>query len=255
MDTHMDRFIDSYKKWYSGTAQKFLHSKEYLNWANENTQTLWCHGIAGGGKTIFASVVVTNLKAEKPKTEIGIACLFCQYERLKNETIQSLAAAILRQLADQCAVFPESVTALYNLHQANGMPLRFEEISSALTKVLQMFSQVFLIVDALDECSEQTRRELLSYLQEQQKRTKIKLLVTSRPTINVQQEFDDCEILEIRADEQDVKIVLGSLIERLPTFIRTDEMLRNMVKDDIAAAVDGMCVHNPFQLSYVLFSY
>jgi hypothetical protein len=164
---------------------------------------------------------------------------------LKDETIQSLAAAILRQLADQCAVFPESVTALYNLHQANGMPLRFEEISSALTEVLQMFSQVFLIVDALDECSEQTRRELLSYLQEQQKRTKIKLLVTSRPTINVQQEFDDCEILEIRADEQDVKIVLGSLIERLPTFIRTDEMLRNRVKDDIAAAVDGMCVQIP----------
>lgn len=239
----MGRYVDSYERWHRGTAQRFLNSKEYLNWANGNTQTLWCPGIAGGGKTIFASVVVNNLKAEKPKTEIGIAYLFCEYARLNSETIQTLAAAILSQLADQCAVFPESVTALYNLHHANKMPLRFEEISSALIGVLQTFSQVFLVIDAVDECSEQIRRELLSYLLEQQKKTRIKLLVTSRPTINFQQEFGDCEILEIRADEQDVKIVLSSLIERLPKFVRTDEVLRNRVKNDIAAAVDGMCVH------------
>jgi len=242
------RYVDSYERWHPGTAQRFLGSKEYLNWANENTQTLWCPGIAGGGKTIFASVVVSNLKAEKPKDEVGIAYLFCEYSRSKSETIQTLAAAILSQLADQCAVFPESVTALYHLHRANKMPLRFEEVSSALIGVFQTFSQVFLVIDAVDECSDQIRSKLLSYLLEQQKKTRIKLLVTSRHNVNFKEEFGNCEILEIRADEQDVKIVLSSLIERLPKFVRRDEVLRNMVKNNIAAAVDGMCVHVSFPL-------
>jgi hypothetical protein len=235
----MDRFIDSFKRWHPQTTQTFLKSTQYLSWVNNDVKTLWCHGIAGGGKTIFASVVVNSLKVDN-ESKAGIACLFFEYERLNNETIQTLTAAILRQLVDQCDQLPQSVVALYNLHYTNKMPLTFEEISSALSNVFKMFSQVFLVIDALDECSEQTRRELLSYIREQQKETGMKLLVTSRPTIDFQQEFGDSTVLEIRAIEQDVKIVLGSLIDKLPAFVRKDEVLRNRVETDIAAAVDGM---------------
>jgi hypothetical protein len=253
----MNRFIDSHKKWQPQTAQNFLHSKQYLAWANENTQTLWCHGIAGGGKTIFASVVVNNLKvAQKnktPETKAGVACLFCEYERRKDQALQSLTAAVLRQLADQCTVLPASVTDLYDTHHAKEMPLNFEEISSALTEVLRKFPRVFLIVDALDECLDHTRRELLSYLLEQQKKTGMKLLATSRLTIDFRQEFGESAMLEIRASEQDVKTVLDVLIERLPTLVRTDEALRTRAKNDIAAAVDGMCVGSCLPLITYVF--
>ncbi|KAI9859480.1 MAG: hypothetical protein M1813_006622 [Trichoglossum hirsutum] len=243
-DTHTKRFIDSHEKWQPHTAQKLLHSEQYLNWTSNNTQTLWCHGIAGGGKTVFASVIVDNLKvAQKdktPETKAGIACLFCEYERRKDQTVRSLTSAILRQLAHQCDVLPVSVTDLYDLHQTNDVPPRFEEISSALTDVLGNFPRVFLIVDALDECFENTRRELLSHLLEQQRKSGIKLLATSRPTIDFRKEFGACEELEIKADPQDVKNVLDILIEKSDTLIKTDVELRNRVTDKIAMAVNGM---------------
>lgn len=245
-DTHTKRFIDSHEKWQPHTAQKLLHSEQYLNWVNNNTQPLWCHGIAGGGKTVFASVIVENLKvAQKNKMleiRAGVAYLFCEYERQKDQTIRSLTSAILRQLADQCEVLPASVTDLYDLHQTNDVPLRLEEISSALTDVLGKFPRVFLIVDALDECFENTRRELLSHLLQQHRESGMKLLATSRSTIDFRKEFGPCDELEIKADPQDVKHVLDILIEKSDTLVKTDVELRNRVTDNIAVAVDGMYV-------------
>jgi hypothetical protein len=124
------------------------------------------------------------------------------------------------------------------------MPLKLNECLTALSDVIHRFSQVFLVVDALDECSDEICRELMSSLLEQQRKTGLKIFVTSRPTINFQDDFDfeDCKRLEIKAEEQDVKIVLDKLIERLPRLIRTDEALRDRVKNDIASAVSGMSV-------------
>jgi NACHT domain len=213
-----------------------------------DAQTLWCVGIAGGGKSIFASVVIESLRSAQtkkdPGSKAGVACLFLEYERWQDQTTQSLTSAILRQLVDQSDVLPQSVIDLYYSHQKNKMPLKLNECLTALSDVIQRFSQVFLVVDALDECSDEICRELMSSLLEQQRETGIKILVTSRPTINFHEDFDfaDCKRLEIKAEEQDVKIVLDKLIERLPRLIRTDEVLRDRVKNDIASAVSGMFV-------------
>jgi NACHT domain len=225
-----------------------LQSKEYLQWADEDARTLWCVGIAGGGKSIFASVVVERLRSAQtkkdPRSKAGVACLFLEYERWQHQTTQSLTSAVLRQLVDQCDVLPQSVADLYDCHQENKMPLKLNECLTALSDVIERFSQAFLVVDALDECPDEVCRELMSSLLEQQRKTGIKILVTSRPTINFQDDFDfeDCKRLEIQAVEQDVKIVLDELIEGLPRLVRTEEALRQRVKNDIASAVSGMCV-------------
>ncbi len=247
-EPHIERLAESHKKRHPNTTRGLLNSKEYLYWRYKKTQTLWCYGIPGSGKTIFSSLVVHNLKIEKPEIEVGIAYLSYDYYGGGGQTIPSLAVAILRQLADQCAVFPESVAALYDLRHANKLPFGLEEISPALTGVLQSFSQVFLIIDALDVFPKKTRQEVSSYLRELQTATGMKLLVTSRSTVDLKQELGDCSALEIRADEQVVKMVLNSLLETLPTFAKTDKVLRKRIKNDIADVVDGMCVHIALRL-------
>jgi Cdc6-like AAA superfamily ATPase len=222
-----------------------LNSEEFLNWANKNTQTLWCPGIAGAGKTILTSVVIKHLKdAQKdkePAARAGIACLYCEYERQKDQTPHSLLAAVLRQLADQSIPFPKSVEELYRLHYTAKTHHSFDEISSVLTNAIRKFSQVFLVVDALDECSEKNCRELLSNLQDLQKKTGIKLLATSRHTVDFRRNFEECAMLEIKANESDVRAVLDSQMGVLSACVTTDNSaLRNKVKEEIAAAVDGM---------------
>jgi hypothetical protein len=245
LDTHTRRFADSLQKWQRGTGQQFLKSEEFLNWADKNTQTLWCPGIAGAGKTILTSVVIKHLKdAQKdkdPAAKAGIACLYCEYERQKDQTPHSLLAAVLRQLADQSIPFPKFVEELYKLHDTAKTHHSFDEISSVLTEAIRKFSQVFLVVDALDECSEKSCRELLSNLQDLQKKTGMKLLATSRHTVDFRRSFEECAILEIKANEIDVRAVLDSQMGVLSACVTTDNSaLRNKVKEEIAAAVDGM---------------
>lgn len=247
-DTHTKRYIDTLEKWYPDTVQRPLKSEEYLNWANHDTQTLWCHGIAGGGKTVFASVVIDTLKNAQedlsPQEKAGVACLFCEYERRNEQTIRSLTSALVRQLSDQCEILPLSVLDLYEKHQDNDRPLRLDEIVLVFADVLAKFSRVYLIVDALDECLESTRKELLSHLSELQRKTGMKILTTSRPTLNFLKEFGDCDQLDIKAEPEDVQQVLQMLIDKADTFLTSNVELRNKVAEVIASAVGGMYANN-----------
>jgi hypothetical protein len=172
----------------------------------------------------------------------GVACLYCQYERQKDQTPHSLLAAALRQLADQCTLLPPSVKKLYDLHDTDKTHHSFDEISSVLTEVIQSFPQVFLVVDALDECSEKSCRELLSNLRDLQTKTAgMKLLATSRHAVNFPRNFGECDTLEIKANKSDVEAVLESQMGLLSACVTTDNAaLRNKVNEEIAAAVDGM---------------
>lgn len=158
-DTHTKKFIDSYEKWQPSTVQKLLGSDNYVSWSSGDCQTLWCHGMAGGGKTIFASVVVDTLKtaqAREPhrRPRAGVVCLFIEYERQQEQTVRSLTSAILRQLSEQCDVLPSFVIDLFDEYGNSTSHIRFEDLSLALTNIMRQFSQVFLIVDALDECTD-----------------------------------------------------------------------------------------------------
>jgi Cdc6-like AAA superfamily ATPase len=216
-----------------------------LNWANKDTQTLWCPGIAGAGKTILASVIIKYLKDaqsdKEPDKKAGIACLYCEYKRREDQTLQSLLAAVLRQLVEQHTPLMASIEELYRSYLTEKIQPSFEEIFSALSEAIRSFSQVFLVVDALDECSQQSRGELLSSLQNLQK-TGMKLLVTSRRTVDFRQHFEECDELEIEACECDVKAVLDDQKKKLPKCVRDDNNLWNEVKEGIVAAVDGMLV-------------
>jgi Cdc6-like AAA superfamily ATPase len=223
-----------------------LNSKEFLNWANKNIQTLWCPGIPGAGKTILASVVIKHLKDAKNDKEAvnkaGIACLYCEDDRREDQTSHSLLAAVLRQLAEQCTLLPAPVTNLYRSHLNDKSQHSSTEISSVLADVIRTFSQMFLVVDALDECSETNRRGLLLELRHLQEKTGMKLLATSRPTATAyfQRIFKECALLKIRANESDVNAVLDVQKEGLSKCVRNDFELWNRMKEGIAAAVDGM---------------
>lgn len=240
------RLFDAYDKWQPSTVQKLLQSEEYLGWVGGDVHTLWAHGIAGGGKTVFSSVVVSTLKdaqrSQGRNERAAVACLFCEYERQKDQTLRSLVLAILRQLADQCEILPDSVTALFSQYESIGSShLRFEDISVALTATLGEFSRVYIVVDALDECSDGTRRELLAHLAEQQRKSELRILATARPTVDFRKEYGgECSELEIKADVTDVKTVLDKLIDKSNSFVRTDKELRKRVMDNVAVAVDGM---------------
>lgn len=99
---------------------------------------------------------------------------------------------------------------------------------------------MFLIVDALDECSDETRRTVLKETRELQKNTKASFMATSRPLEAIQREFTEDPWLEVRADKGDVEKYLDTQLVKLSECVRENSMLKRKIKKCISEAVDGM---------------
>ena len=208
-----------------------------------NQQVLFCPGIPGAGKTILTSIVVDNLvKRFQNNPTIGIAYIYCNFRRKDEQTIGHLLMCLLRQLAQNQSSLPVSVRDLYDRHNKKQTRPSFEEISRALFSVAAMYSRVFIIVDALDECqvSEGHQSRLLSEILTLQQKCKVNIFATARLIPEIIERFKGHARLEIRAHDEDVRNYLEGRISRSSRkFLRS---LPEDIKTKIIKAVDGMYV-------------
>jgi hypothetical protein len=158
----------------------------------------------------------------------------------EEQTVKSLLATLLRQLVGQCISVPEFVKTLYASHNIEKTGPSLEEVTNMLFNVIGHEDRVLLIVDALDECSADTRRTLVTKIRELQKNTKTNFMATSRPIDDLEHEFAEDVRQEIRANARDVENYLHAQLERLPKCVRENSILQRNVKNCIAEAVDGM---------------
>lgn len=234
---------DYLKRRQPGTGQWLLDLAEYQAWLNTDKQTLFCPGIPGAGKTILASIVGSSLynRFSHDKT-IGIAYIYCSFKRKHEQTLEDLLLNLLKQLVRSQFPLPNNIKILYEHHQQNQTRPLFDELSRALQLVAAMYSRVFIIVDALDECqaSDGCRARFLSEIFALQAKTGANLFATSRHISNIEKEFEGSTLLEIRASEEDVRRYLDGQVLQLPGFVSRSPELQEEIKAAIVKAVDGM---------------
>lgn len=93
---------------------------------------------------------------------------------------------------------------------------------------------------------------LLDILFGLQTKTDTSLMVTTRPSIGIEQSFQEYSNIEIRANDDDVKCFVDDQLHRLPKFVRGDAELQREIKDGIVQAVDGVSVLWPYPYHNVL---
>ncbi|KAH6705255.1 ankyrin repeat-containing domain protein [Leptodontidium sp. MPI-SDFR-AT-0119] len=226
-----------------GTGTWLLDSMKYQSWRETKKQTLFCPGIPGAGKTIITSIVVEELNTRfRNDNSVGIACIYYNFRRQDEQKIDGLLASLLKQLAESQPSLPGTVKELYNQHKTKRTRPSLEEISRSLQAVTTLYSRVFIIVDALDECqiSDGCRQRFLSGLFNLQAKCGANLFATSRPIASIEKEFEGNSKLEIRASEEDVRRYLDGHMFRLPRFVARSLKLKEEIKTNIVNAVDGM---------------
>jgi hypothetical protein len=217
----------------------------FQTWLNTAKQTLFCPGIPGAGKTILTSIVIEALTIRFSKDPtIGIAYIYCNFQRQDEQKIDDLLASLLKQLAESQPSLPSTVKDLYDRHKTKWTRPSLDELSRSLQAVTTLYSRVFLIVDALDECqmSDGCRQRFLSGLFNLQAKCGVNLFATSRPISSIEKEFKGNTMLEIRASEEDVRRYLEGHMFRLPGFVVRSLELQEEIKTRIVKAVDGMYV-------------
>jgi hypothetical protein len=228
-----------------GTGNWLLTSPEYQRWTEKIRQTLFCPGIPGAGKTILTAITVYDLEARYCKdSNIGLAYIYCNFRRRGEQQANDLLASVLKQLSQSMSSLPDQLKALWKHHKNDKTRPSFEEISQTLHSVISVFSRVFILIDALDECqaSDGCRTRFLDEIFALQTKYGANVFATSRFIPEITERFATSITLEISASEEDVYRYLDGQMFRLPAFVNRSPKLQDEIKTCIMLSVEGMCV-------------
>lgn len=233
---------DIISKRQEGTGKWFAESPEFANFLQGAKQTLFCPGIPGAGKTMISAIAVDHIRKAFQGDNVGVAYIYNNYNRQEEQVAIKLVAAILKQLVQGRPLYGEPVTALHKQHAGEGTRPSLAEICISLNSVLNSYSKVYIIIDALDEYSDNDsiRSDLITMLRTVQTSTNTSLMVTSRPDLGTEKLFQGTPELKIQANDADVKQYVVGRLDRFPKCVRNDKELQAEIQDGIVRAVDGM---------------
>ncbi|KAL8704280.1 MAG: hypothetical protein Q9201_002559 [Fulgogasparrea decipioides] len=202
--TFIDRYNDSISRRTKGTGDWILGSEQFETWINGKQDILWCFGIPGAGKSV--AILLTQVIRQQSKTDAEVKQLYKTYHN--NKTYPAI-----------------------------------EEYVRILKGQTRHFSKIFILVDALDECSEDghTRSRFIQHLQALLPH--ISLLVTSRKTPDIEATFAGVPRLEIRALDKDVRLAIIARIGQEPSlkrFVEEDPPVGTIIIDTIIEKTSGM---------------
>ena len=177
--------------------------------------------------------------------------MYCEYKQQDLQTPANLLASIWRQLDRGKDESHLDVQALYKQRGRHGMKPTIDELVSVLRQEIRMYSVVYILIDALDECADDglSRDTLVTKLQDilsvqEPDSTSIHLLVTSRSPNNM---FSSGTRMQIQAAEEDVesfisqRIVQGiSKSRSILENIRKNEKLKKWIISTVAEKADRM---------------
>ncbi|KAJ7031269.1 hypothetical protein C8F04DRAFT_1263092 [Mycena alexandri] len=224
----------------SGTGTWLFEDDVVKQWRAGTLKTLWCRGMPGAGKTVLASMVVENLRAAPNEQSTCVAVIYLNHKETEIQTPANLLAALWRQLIFGKPLTP-AVHRLYAKHREQRTRPSLEDIYSILCSTISKLSAVHLVVDALDEYPEAQRDILLRHLSSLAPAAR--LMLTSRPHINIKHVIPDSETLEIRATEDDIRRYVDAQIlksTRLSGHIANKPELREEIEAKVVQRSDGM---------------
>ena len=155
------------------------------------------------------------------------------------QSVKSVVSSLISQLSSHLPELPRCVESIYDRYEANGQQPREHELKAALISVIQTFSDVNILLDALDECTE--RDELMELLDEilTHKIGGLHLLTTSRREREIEDGFYKHHPVQIDLEDlMDEDIVLRIRC-RLSTNPRLKRLAQPIKADIEIALVNG----------------
>ena len=184
------------------------------------------------------SIVVEHIRRQRTKKEmlnkeVGVAMMYLKYTD-HQQTLENILGSLLAQLAQDLDPLPPFLRDLYEKHRAYRTSPTLSDLSIALSDVSNLYKRIYVIVDALDECTDDVRWELMEKLREIEPR--VHLLVTSRDLDSIEEELQDFERLEIKANKADLELFIDHHIQKNKN-LRKIVQKSPTIKEDIKVAV------------------
>jgi hypothetical protein len=189
--------------------------------------------------------VVQFLEKDLPTQKIGLTFVYCDHKRNEAQRLEYFLAAMVRQLVEWKPTVPNYVQCLYEKHRGKGSRPTLDEYLEMLQSLSNEYSEVYAVIDALDECVDKSRKTIWNALIANLKKrvANLRLLYTSRHIDHIERAVPGSVCIEIQATEHDLKTYIEAQIEcqtELSIFCRQDVNLRTDILNAVISKSEGM---------------
>ena len=147
--------------------------------------------------------------------------------------------SLLRQLSS--SPLPSTIRGLQDRHQKRGSKPSTEELMEALWNIIKGTKQnLFIVIDALDECPLPERRELLRRINElrNEGNGKVHILATSRREPDIDDKLNEPPTVAMNIEDQfgaDIKLFVEASLCEDEKLARWDENSKSQIREKLTA--------------------
>ncbi|ODM17235.1 hypothetical protein SI65_06910 [Aspergillus cristatus] len=189
----MERIEGSKGRLLPESSTWILYHPSFTDWRHsETTRLLWMRADPGKGKTMLMISIIKELQSIPGSKALSF--FFCQATDARLNNATAVLRGLIYKLVHQCPVL---ISHLHGEYDTAGSKL-FEDSNAfiAVSRILHnmlrdpQLNQVYLVVDALDECQSELK-QLLGFILESlsDPSAQVKWLVSSRHKFDIEKEL------------------------------------------------------------------
>jgi hypothetical protein len=161
-----------------------------------------------------------------------------------SQTVESLIRSLIRQFSTAYGGVPAVLTKLYHSYHDGGAQPSVESLQVTLLLIIEAFKDVYIVLDALDECAE--RKDVLKWIKQTTswRKSKLHLLATSRPEEDIAKHLRllDPDHVKIKQDlvSRDIKRYINSILQDEDSFEQWGDDIKTNIKNTVLESAGGM---------------
>ena len=174
------------------------------------------------------------------RSNVGVAYIYCSYKDSQKQSPSNLSATLLQRLLTQQGHVTDEVRTLYERHSRNKTRPLLNEYMRLLQTAINDFKKVYLIIDGLDECPEETsiRSTFLQGIHDLQSQTCT--FVTSRDLPSIEKSLYATKKVCIEPHDDDIRKYLNQRLQKwqflIPHLRKNPELRETIISSIVGKA-------------------
>ncbi|KAF5332680.1 hypothetical protein D9611_005328 [Ephemerocybe angulata] len=191
------------------TGTWFIATFEFGEFVRQKGTVVWATGHPGSGKTILASISIEHLEVRfSGRSDVAILYAFLRYS--EKHTLLQIIAGLLAQLVRCHPVAFSHLLPTYKHADVHKDELSCSDAVKLLKSSLGLFSDIFIVIDGLDEVNDTTKDGLLKVLTS----VHANILVTCRPLdLFMRRHTPRALHIPVQAQTRDIEVYVSERIK------------------------------------------
>ena len=231
-------------KKHPGTGVWLVKSDKFWKWMAEGNSMMWLNGFAGSGKSVLCSTAIQFVSRRVVFDNVGVAFFYFTFNDQSKQDESGMLRALLLQLSHQLRDGPADLAQLHHRYKT-GMPPS-SVLLDYLRRMVEKFSNLYIVLDALDESPANGRRKyVLDALEAMQNWgvRSLHLLVTSRNESDIRDSLDLTSVQEVDVHngemDRDINDFVSNRLDKDRRLLKL-RPYREKIQESLAARAKGM---------------